>query len=94
MGVPKAANNLEIALALSNAPGIIRLIPLQPLQVRLKRLDMDRQSREKRIAAAVKQWNAGRSRPTRLELMRDLDLLLEAVKNSRTHDLGKSARNG
>ena len=83
MGVTNTANNFEIALTFRNAPGKLRLITLQALQVRLKRIDLNSQDRERRIAAAVKQWHGGkRPRATRLELQRDLEALLESVRNA------------
>jgi hypothetical protein len=88
MGVTNTANNFEVALAFRNAPGKLRLITLQALQVRLKRLDLNSQSKAKRVADAVKLWRgAERSRPTQLELQRDLDRLLAAVRNNQTPDL-------
>ena len=93
MGVANTANNLEIALAFRNAPGKLWLITLQALQIRIKRLDLNSQSKAKRIAAAVKLWRgAERTRPTQLELQRDLDRLLAAVRNNQTPDLETQIR--
>ena len=83
MGVPNTTNNFEVALAFFDAPAIFGLITLQALQVRLKRIDLNSQSKAKRVADAVKQWHGGkRPRATRLELQRDLGALLESVRNA------------
>ena len=95
MGVANTANNLEIALAFCDAPGKLWLITLQTLQVRLKGLDLNSQGKAKRVADAVKLWRgAERTRPTQLELHRDLDRLLAVVRNNQTPDLETQTRNG
>ena len=93
MGVANTANNFEITLAFRNAPAIFGLVTLQTLQVRLKGLDLNSQGKAKRIAAAVKLWRgAERTRPTQLELQRDLDRLLAAVRSNQTPDLETQIR--
>ena len=95
MGVTYTPNNFEVALSFRNAPGIVGLITLQTLQVRLKRINLNSQSKAKRVADAVKLWRgAERSRPTQLELHRDLDLLLAAVRNNQTPDLETPTHSG
>ena len=95
MGVTNIANNFEIALAFRNAPGKLRLITLQALQVRLEGLDLNSQGKAKRVADAVKLWRgAERTRSRQLELHRDLDRLLAAVRNNQTPDLETPTHSG